>query len=107
MTRAITKTWLRRQHKQEKSTKSFRVWARKEGRSRVEHYLQSQDCKDKYPDGVNYDVAKLTGLPESERCELKRMELEEVQKARKARSRVRAAATRSRRHERSGRKRKK
>jgi len=89
MTQAITKTWLRRQHKASKSDLPFRKWCRGDGKNLVEMVVAS----DQYHDGPNFAVSKLTGVEMGEGAGLAHLSLLEVQKARKGRSLVKAAAT--------------
>lgn len=91
---AITKTWLRQQHRKTRSEKSFRHWARTDGKALVENVVESTD-------GVNHAVSKLTGVKMSPATSAAHESLLKAQKARKDRARVVAAATRKCRRDRS------
>jgi len=104
MTTAITKKWLRRRHRDQGIQAPFRSWCKTGGRDDVRYALQDTAVQELYPRGVNYDVAQLTGLEEGEECGLSRLAHDEVRKARKARARVLASATRTTRRARASKK---
>ena len=89
--KAITKTWLRMQHKRARTHKPFRVWCRNEGKFLVESVLNISEL------GPNQAVYKLTGVPMGDGAELAHHALMEAQKARKGRALIKAAATRAKR----------
>jgi len=100
MKKALTKSWLRREHRRSETIKSFREWCRSDGRALIEQMLGMEKLADLntttgdtpalYPLGLTKEAADLVGLQEGEGCVLARLALEEQQAAKKARSRMRS-----------------
>ncbi len=76
MSHAITKKWLRHQHKLSKSVEPFKAWCKTSGKHLVEAVIEAGVL---YVDGPNHKVAKLTGLQMGDGAALAYMTMKENQ----------------------------
>jgi hypothetical protein len=100
MSKAITKTLLRRIHRETRlsagTTLSFRVWARERGPDLCEA------LKEKYPHGPNHLVAKLCGVEMGKGSQQVYDKMIAQQEDRKTLSMIKAAASHGTRRKRTG-----